>query len=347
VISVNLLIENLNSNLLNSIDVNIIKTLNGEFTKSDLERELVNLYFNKVIIDITAIKGYVDYSFLFDFLSYFDKNKVIILLNDSELVNSNNYLSKLVKEGYYNFTRNAAGINYLIENPNELKDVEKYIVPDTFQNPLFANAVINNNGFVEQNNNTDSDDDIFEKDSKQIIIGIQNLTSHAGSTTLMYMLVKQLRYNYNVQGIEMMSQDYIYFRDPDIMSITSLEDLKVRLKTFNTKEVVIVDLNDVDGTSVCDQILYLIEPGITKLSKLIKSNRDLYLLMKTGKIVLNRSTLKDEDIANFEYETKLKVFYNMPNFNERKDRIQIVDALLIKLGFKKQSTNRGMFGIFK
>ena len=145
---------------------------------------------------------------------------------------------------------------------------------------------------------------------------------------------------------EMMKQDYIYFRDPDIMPSTSLEDLKMKIKTFTKKNVIVVDLNEVDGTSICDDIIYLVEPGIIKFSKLIKSNRDLVSIMRTGKIVLNRSSLKNEDLANFEYETKLKVFYNLGNIDDRKDRILSVDNLLVKLGFKKQHTG-GLFGGFK
>jgi hypothetical protein len=321
------------------MDINAIKTLNGEFTKEDLESELLNLYFSKVIIDITAIKNYADYNYLFNFLNYFDKSKVIILLNDSQLVNSREYLSKLVSEGFYNFTRNAQGINYLIEHPNELKDVEKYLIPNTFANPLFesnATSEIQNETSNNSNNRGNS------KNPNQKVIGIQNLTSHAGSTTLMYMLVKQLKINYKVQGIEMNTQDYIYFREPNIIPSTSLEDLKMKIKTYTDKEVIIIDLNAIDGSSVCDEILYLVEPGIVKLNKLMKSNQDLNAIMKKGKIILNRSSIKDEEISNFEYETKLKVFFNLGNFNDRKERIQIIDNLLVKLGFKKQG--KGLFG---
>ena len=54
------------------------------------------------------------------------------------------------------------------------------------------------------------------------------------------------------------------------------------------------------------------------------------------KIVLNRSALQDDEINYFERQTGIKVFHNLINFDERKDRLLSVDKLLIKLGFDKQ-----------
>ena len=38
----------------------------------------------------------------------------------------------------------------------------------------------------------------------------------------------------------------------------------------------------------------------------------------------------------FESQTGIKVFYNLINFDDRKERLLSVDKLLIKLGFGKQ-----------
>lgn len=341
----NLLIENLNSAILNSIDINVIKTLNGELTRDDLESSLVNLTYNKVIIDITAIKNYFDYSSLFSFLSFFDSNNVIILLNNSEIVNSKGFISKLVEEGYYNFTKNVAGITYLLEHPNNLSDVEKYLISNNngqsnIYNPLNSSTVQdhNQNATPISPNNSGT--------SKTKVIGIKNLTSHSGATTLMYMMIKQLKLNYHVAGIECLGQDSIYFREPNITMSTSLEDVKMRVNALNNKDAVIIDFNDIDASELCDEVLYLVDPGIIKLNKLIKGNVNINDLMNKGKIILNRSPLKDEEVANFEYETKMKVFYNMPNFNDRAEKLQKVDILLVKLGFNKQG-KIGLFGSFK
>ena len=54
------------------------------------------------------------------------------------------------------------------------------------------------------------------------------------------------------------------------------------------------------------------------------------------KIVLNNSALKDEEINYFEKETGLNIYYNLTNFDDKKDRLLSIDRLLIKLGFNKQ-----------
>ncbi len=344
--NINVLIKNQNSKILNELQIDVIKTLEGEFNKSDIENEFVNLFYNKVIIDITAIKNYYDFASLFDFLSFFDPNKVIILLNDSELVNSTNYLSKLVEQGYYNFTKNASSIGYLIDHPNSIEDVQKYIKmnsmnisrvendknQDETPNSFGLKSLFGKKSIFPEEKTTYAQE---KKEDGKIIIGIQNITEHAGATTLMYMLIKQLSYNYKVKGIEMNSQDNVYFRDDRFVTSTSLEDLKMKINLLKEEEVIVVDLNGLDAHGVCTEVLYLIEPGIIRLNKLFKSNSGVLERVKNGKVVLNRSGVKNEDINNLEYETKLKVFYNMPNFDERKERIQVIDELIGKLGLKK------------
>ena len=58
--------------------------------------------------------------------------------------------------------------------------------------------------------------------------------------------------------------------------------------------------------------------------------------LKNKKVILNQSLLTDSDVANFEYESRMKVFYNLPPLNERSKDLSEVDELLYKLGFTKQ-----------
>ncbi len=125
--NINIIIKNQNSKVIDSVDINSIKTITGEFTRETIEAELGNLLYSKAVIDITAIKNFFDIKEVLRFLSFFGPNKTVLLLNNSELVNSSSYLTLLVQNGYYNFTRNAAGINYLLTHPNTLNDVTKYI----------------------------------------------------------------------------------------------------------------------------------------------------------------------------------------------------------------------------
>lgn len=344
----NLVIKNQNYKIIDSLTIDIIKTLTGEYTKEDISTELINFIYNEAIIDITAIKNYYDIKSTLDFLSFFDASRVIILLNDSELINANNYLGYLVQNGYYNFTRNAAGINYLLTHPNKYDDVKKYLVSESNNLNNYSNVSNSspNNFGVQTSVNVTEEKNVKQSNCK--IIGLQNITEHAGATTLMYMMVKQLKINYHVKGIEMFKQDSIYFHDNDLTLCTSVDELKIKLKSFSEYDAILIDLNDFDAKDFCDEILYLIEPGTIRLNKAIKKDSNIAGKVRSGKVIINRSSIKEEEINNFEYETKFNVFVNIPNFNERADRIQIIDRLLIKLGFKKQDTQTGgLFNIFK
>ena len=345
----NIVIKNQNFRILDTLNTEIIKTLNGEFSSSEVQEQLVNMYYNKAIIDITAIKNYYDINSVIAFLRAFEATKVILLLNDSQVINTGSFLGKLVDNGIFNFTKNAAGVGYLLDNPNKYEDVQQYASPDYGSNSMAV-------GWQGDGPGDDDDDEVesvpvsqsstvVKTNGSQKIIGIQNLTDHAGSTSLAYMMIKQLKLNYNAKGIELNKQDFIYFRDSDLAQCTGIDDFKMQLKSFSDAEVIIIDLNDFDAKEFCDDILYLVDPGIVKLTKLMKKDSNVTTKVRNGKVVLNRSAIKDEEIPNFEYETKFKVFANLPNINDRKDRVQIIDALLYNLGFKKQSSgSAGLFG---
>ena len=200
-------IKNLNGIIIDSANLDTIKTLDGEFTREMIESQLTNFIYSKAIIDITAIKNYFDIKEVLNFLSFFPASKVIILLNDSELVSSNNYLKYLVENGYYNFTRNAAGINYLLNHPNTLDNVKKYLSESSYtsQNDINQSVSTSPNAFGNQsyvananlsaNFNNDeykpafTNPNVFSnvdyiKEEEQIkikarIIGLQNVTEHA------------------------------------------------------------------------------------------------------------------------------------------------------------------------
>ena len=74
--------------------------------------------------------------------------------------------------------------------------------------------------------------------------------------------------------------------------------------------------------------------------------------LKNKKIVLNQSLLSKKDVLDFEYESKSKVFYNMPPLDEREKDIYALNAFLVRLGFVRQQTaeettkKNKLFGIF-
>lgn len=336
------------SNLQNRID--LIKTINGEFEVDSLIAQFSNFFFNKMILDITAIKNYQDITQIQRLSFGMDMQKIILLLDDSPVVNSPQYLSELVSMGIYNFTRNIDAIAYLVDNPNSYKDVAPYHLLGNNQPPA---------NFGGNSNNNVNNDSSFINQSIGMpslgatrVIGVKNLTDNAGATSLIYMLKKQLQDYYSVLGVELDKNDFMYFNDPDLKSISSKELESVINNPINSYNVILVDVNDSDQESSCSEIIYLIEPSTIKLNKMIRKDRNILDKIQGKKIILNKSLLDSNDVKEFENEARCSVFQNIPPLDDKKDRHRVLDEFLNKLGFDKNkpasdSKPARLFGIVK
>ncbi len=331
----NVIVSNKYQNMLATLDIDIIKSINGEFEVEELVKIFTNFYFNKMIIDITAIKDYQNIKTIQKLSVNFDMNKIILLLDDSAMANSGGYLSQLVSMGIYNFTRNINAIKFLIDNPNSYKDVAQYH---------------NLNGDNDTSTNVDFDTFSGTGSGGLRIIGFQNVTAHAGSTTLIYMLKKHLEVAYNVVGIEVDSEDFKYLNDKSLKSTSSL-DLSFNIANNPDAEVILIDLNGTNQVNLCNEIIYLIEPGLIKLNKLIRKDRDAFMKLRDKKIVLNKSILSGRDINDFENEANSKVFFNIPYLDDKKEHEPVLDDFLVALGFSRLNgsgdNKTKLFNIFK
>lgn len=348
----NVIVSNKYAAMLSNLDIDLIKSINGEFEVDDLISQFNNFFFNKMILDITAIVSYQDISVIQKLSFGFDMNKVILLLDDSDVVNSPKYLSQLVSMGIYNFTRNIDAIPYLIKNPNIYKDVAQYHIlngsvdenegeppkksKEKYKNHLIDNQTTNLSGYGRSTR----------------VIGFRNLTEHAGSTTLIYMLKKQLEANYKVLALELGKNDFMYFNDPDLRSIDVGELESIIKNPSNSYDVILVDVNDDEEAANCSEMLYLIEPTTIKLNKMVRKDRNILSRIRLKKLILNRSILGDSDIKDFEYESKCVVFFNVPNIDDKKEKHRVIDELLNKMGFDKQKPVKDnsamrLFGIVK
>ena len=330
----NVIVSNKYQNMLATLDIDVIKSINGEFEVEELASIFTNFYFNKMIIDITAIKGYQNIKNIQKLSVNFDPSKLILLLDDSAMVNSGSYLSALVSMGIYNFTRNINAVKFLIDNPNSYKDVAQY-----------------------HNLSGEDDGKVLEYDTFSgtgsgglRIVGFKNVTAHAGATTLVYMLKRHLEVAYNVVALEVDKEDFKYFNDKSLKSTTSL-DLAFNIANNPDAEVILVDLNDSTQGNLCNDIIYLIEPGLIKLNKLIRQDRDAFEKLKDKKIVLNKSILNSRDINDFEHESNSKVFFNIPYLDDKKEHEQVLDDFLVALGFSRLNASGSgkakLFNIFK
>lgn len=310
--------------IIDRLDIDIIKRIDGQFELRELLSKFVNLYFNKMIIDITSIANYTDLETIKQLADSVDPSRVILLLNTDPVVNSSVYMSKLVELGFYNFTRNYEGIKFLYSTPNSLENVKHLILTEE-QVRHQMETMAQSNAPVGEN-------------TGRRVIGLQNLTMHAGSTSLVNMMVRQLNDGgYTAVGLEMFKQDLMFYHDSNLSACMNKMDLENKLRLYTDVSAIIIDLNEFgEAEKYCDDILYLIEPSYIKLTKLLKKNRNAFLEHKGDKIVLNMSFVNDQEVPDFEYETKLKIFDNLPPMNDRNRDLDQVNELLGKLGFNIQ-----------
>lgn len=328
----NVIISNKNQSLLESLDIDIIKNINGEFSVDELIAQFSNFYFNKMIIDITAIKDYKDINVIQNLSVNFDTTKIILLLDDSEIVNSDMYISQLISMGIYNFTNDINTVRYLVDNPNQYKDVA---------------GLHNISGFKRPTLNDNSIDHTKGK-MGQKVIGFKNITEHAGATTLIYLLRNHLANNYKVKAVEVDKNDFVYFNDISLDNVSAM-NFNDYVADNEDCDVVLVDLNDSHVDDYCHEVVYLIEPGLIQLNRLIRNDNKIFNKLKDKIIVLNRSVLNEKDVVDFEKESGSKVFFNLPYLDDKLDNQIVLNKFLVALGFSRIESNEsnGLFSVFK
>ena len=329
----NVIISNKNQMLLENLGIDVIKEMNGEFDADEIISTFQNFFFQRMILDITAIKDYTDIVNLQKISMSLDTDKIILLLDGTEKTSNPSFLSNLVSMGIYNFTKNVEGIQYLYNTPNTYRDVAKFhqLTVQNSQNQApqpvqFITPVINSNSINEVTNN---------EFYGTRIIGVKNVTKQSGASSLVYMMKKELSKHYNVIAIEVDKTDFNYFRDKDLISTITGEVGSI-INKYKDKDVILVDINNsLVAEGFCQEVLYLIEPSIIKLQKLMMLSAASIQGLKDKKVVLNQSLLTPSQVANFEYEARMKVFYNLVPLNEREKKLPELDKLLVKLGFNK------------
>lgn len=314
-------ISNKYSSVLNELDIEVSKKLEGEYTVDEIISQFKNFFFNKMFLDITAIKDYKDLTNLQKLSMSIDMDKVILLLDkDDSISNSEPFLAKLVNMGIYNFTKDQNNLMYLYTNPNIYRDVAYLQKIDTGEN---------------NNTTTDSSHSV----SNKRIIGIKNITDSAGATSLIYMLKKVLSSYYSVMALEVDKRDLTYFKDKDTLTVKD-DEINNIISKYNSIDIFLLDLNKSNKEYLCTDVLYLVEPSILKLNKLAIINPKIINDIKGKKVVLNKSLLSESEIADFEVETRIKVYYNIPPLNDKKDNSDILSPLLEKLGYIKKSEEK-------
>jgi len=312
----NVTVVNKYKEMLVGLNVEVMKSIEGVFEVDEIIDTFTNFYYDKMILDITAIKDYKNFDNLQKLAMNINMENVILLLDNDPESETREYLSKLISLGIYNFTRNIEGINYLLVHHHTYKDVVN----------------IHNLSEVGSSETSGSLGGTTTIVSNRLrIIGFKNTTNHAGATSLIYMMRNMLKETRSVAAIEVNKMDFLYFNDPEMVSTTS-QDLPKELMKKQSCDVILVDLNDYDDVDICSEVIYLLEPSTIMLNRLLRTNKYILEKLKGEKIVLNKCVLNKEDVATFEYETRLDVFYTMPPVDDRQEDIAEVRTLISKLG---------------
>ena len=306
----NVIVSNKNQNLLNSLDVDIIKSMNGEFTVDEIIGTFSNFFFNRMFLDITAIKDYMNVSNIQKLSMSIEMDKVILLL-DNNLMSNNDYLSKLISMGIYNFANNKDSLMYLYNHPNTYKDV------------AHIHKLSGNTSEENQDNNITQSTPMVRTAK---VVGFKNATAGAGATTLIYLLKKYLSEKDYVVAIEVNKNDFGFFNERDMYSVNQ-NNLSAAINKFGTANMILVDLNNIPGEE-CDEVIYLMEPSIIKLNKMMLVNKEIFDKLYGHKIVLNKSLLSEKDITDFEFESHATVAFNIPPLNDRTDNKEILSEFV-------------------
>ena len=326
----NVIVSNNSKELLSNLDIDIIKSISGEYEAIEIVDMFKNFFYNRMVLDVTAIKDFENIA-NFEILSKgLELDKIVFFLPEGSIVCTANFLSKLVSLGIYNFTTNFDGVKYLLNKPNTYEDVA------SIQKMGQTAAVV-------------VSDNVSSGMSGCKIIGFKNATVGAGATSLIYMIKNELSniYRDNVIAIEIGKQDFQYFGDKNMISI-SRDDLISTVKNNQSKSVILIDLNDASDDALCKDIIYLLEPSVIKVNRLVKNKREFLGKLASKKVVLNKCLLSSRDVSLFEKEAGLNSFYVIPPLNDRLSN-DVIKDFCKKLDLIQEegtSTNGGIFGRF-
>lgn len=303
----NVIVSNKFRDELKKIGIDVSGVLEGSFSAEQIINAFSNYYYERIILDVSAIQNYMNIEFLIEELkkifSVLDVNKTILFIENIPELNNNILINNLINMKIYNYAFELNSVIELYNNPKTLEDLDD-----------IPNAP--------------------EINTKSRVIGVKNVTPNAGSTTLVYMMMQELSKKYSVKCIEIDKNDFKYFQKENMISLKSSEFINEILKEPHP-DVILVDQNNYENDFIIKDVIYLLEPSIVKFNKTLDLNSSLLDFLQDKKIVFNRTSMPLPKLQDFEKENNLKSFDIIRNVNE-KDKInpQIIN-LLTKLGFDK------------
>ena len=331
-IKMNIIVTNKYRDLIYGTNIEVLKELNGVYKVSQIANSFNSIFYKKIIIDATAIQDFPKEGVLKELAKSFDMDKLILFLPPDNPP-PKNFLSFLVSLNIYNFTDNPRGMLELIQRSNTIENVKEYAKKENVEKPV-----------VEDN----QEDDIYSNNGR-IVLGISNIEKNIYGTKLIYMMKNELEaLGKKVVCVEMDKKNFVFYRSNDMISLSS-NQVQAYLNNSFGYDVVLVD-SDNRLESICDDVIYLLDPSIWEVNKLLFSDRLIFQKLKGKKVIFVNSLLSDQDVDQFAKEANISVYYNLPPLNDRKNNKEL-DKLFIKLGIisetNEKNTKKGLFDFFK
>ena len=158
------------------------------------------------------------------------------------------------------------------------------------------------------------------------------------------MIKNQLEKNFkaHVEAFEIDAGQFKYFNSSNMLDINA-NNLELTINNSKSN-IILLDLGNDNYDYLCDDIIYLIEPSIIKINRLLSEKRDIFMNLNNKKVVLNKSSLTDAEVSIFGKEAGVSIYYNIPYLNDRLDN-SVINNFINKLGIV--NGNQGLFSLFK
>ena len=329
----NIIVTNKYKDLIYSTNIEILKELNGVFKVSQIANSFNSIFYKKLIIDATALEDFPKENVLKELASRFDLDKLILFLPPDNPP-PKRFLSFLVSLNIFNFTDNPKGLVELIKRSNTIDDVKEYATVEE-EVPVADNKVN-----LYDNNDVPG----------RIVLGVKGITENSFTTETIYMIKRTLedKYKKQVLAVEIDKRNFLFYNNSNMYSL-SKDKIDDFLRNNLNTEVILIDLNN-EIRNICDDVIYLINPSLFEINKLMFKDRDAFVKLKGNKVIFVNSLLSDSDINQFAKEAGISVYYNLPPLNDR-IHSDVIDKLLSKLGIVEENNNKqtkkGLFDIFK
>lgn len=301
----NIIVTNKYRDLIYNSNIEVLKESHGVFKVGQIVNSFNSIFYKKIIIDATAILGFPKEDVLKELIASFDSDKLILFLPPDNPP-PKKFLSFLVNIGLYNFTDNPNGLIELVRRSNTINNVQEFM-------------------HVEEEEKEAEEDLLYNDDAAgRIIIGFKSVTDDSYITEIIYSIksILESKYKKDVVCVEVNKRNFTFYNSENMYSISS-DKYNEFVSNNQNCSVMLVDLDNFPNNKFND-IVYLVNPSLYCINKLLLQKRDAFIKLKGEKIVFVNSLLSSNDVIQFAKEANISVYYNLSPVNDRVDRKSVV-----------------------